>query len=51
MKDVVYLAIIIIWVAGIVIAKGFWTTTFAILLAPFSFYLVIEKVMTSQGWL
>ena len=38
----------IVWVAGFVIAKGFWSTL-ACIFAPYSWYLVIELVMIKQG--
>jgi len=44
MKDLAYLITCLIWVAGFVIAKGFWSTVFCIV--PFwSFYVVIEFVL------
>lgn len=38
------------WLGGIVIAKGAWSTGFAICVPPYSWYLVVEKVMIVQGW-
>lgn len=38
-----------LWLAGIVIAKGFWSTFFAIFFAPYSFYLVVEKLLLFWG--
>jgi len=50
MKHVVKLIWIIIWIAGIVIAKGFWSTTFAIITGGlWSLYLVLEKIMQCYG--
>ena len=38
------------WLAGFVIAVGFWSTLLAII--PFyAWYLVIERVMLKIGWL
>jgi hypothetical protein len=51
MKDFAYLTAIILWVTGIVLAKGFWSTLAAIILAPYSFYLVIERVISVYGLL
>lgn len=34
----------IAWIAGFVIAKGFWSTLFCIF-APWAWYLVIEKFL------
>lgn len=41
----------IVWVAGAVIAKGFWSTVLCIFFFPWSWYLVIEKVMIAWGLL
>ncbi|AUR81350.1 TMhelix containing protein [Vibrio phage 1.072.O._10N.286.48.A12] len=50
MEAIIKFALLIAWVAGFVIAKGFWPTLFCVI--PFwSFYLVVEKVMTVLGWL
>jgi hypothetical protein len=38
------------WLAGIVLAKGFWSVTFSILFFPYAYYLVVEKVLTIWGW-
>jgi uncharacterized membrane protein len=38
-----------VWIAGIVLAKGFWSTFFAIFFAPYSWYLVMERVLTMNG--
>ena len=37
------------WIAGVVIAKGFVSTTIAIFLPFYSWYLVIEKTMLMNG--
>ena len=51
MRELVGLASLIIisatWLAGIVIAKGFWSTLFAICVPFYSWYLVVERVMQS----
>ena len=36
------------WIAGFVLAKGFWST-FSCIFPPWSFYLVVEKLMTFYG--
>jgi hypothetical protein len=38
------------WLAGLVLAKGFWSTLFA-LCSPWGLYLVVEKVLLMNGWL
>lgn len=37
------------WIAGAVLAKGFWSTAFAVLLPPWAWYLVVEKVLLAMG--
>ncbi len=40
---------IVFWISGIVLAKGFWSTFFAVIFAPYSWYLVIEKIFSHFG--
>ncbi len=50
MKD--YLAAFILiatWIAGVVIAKGIWSTLFAIMIPFWAWYLLIEKLMQAGG--
>jgi hypothetical protein len=35
----------IIWITGVVIAKGFWSTFFAIVVPAWSWYLVAERIV------
>ena len=42
MKQLVELCLIILWVFGMVIAKGFWSIFFTIIIPPYSIYTVIE---------
>jgi hypothetical protein len=39
------------WIAGIVLASGFWSATAAIFLPPYAWYLVVERGMKMAGWL
>lgn len=41
----------VVWVAGVVIAKGFWSTFIGMFFFPWDWYLVIEKIMKAMGWL
>jgi len=41
--------ILTLWIAGVVLAKGFWLTTLAITLPFYAWYLVIEKIMLLIG--
>ena len=43
MLHVVYLILLITWIAGVVIAKGFWSTLFALLVPFWAYYLVVEQ--------
>ena len=45
------LLVLISWLVGIVIAKGFWSCLFATIIPPYAWYLVIEKLMLVNGWL
>ena len=51
MEWIIKLVLIAGWIAGIVIAKGFWSTLAAVLVVPYAWYLVIEKIMLVSGWL
>lgn len=39
------LIILLLWITGVVIAKGFWMTLATIIVAPYSIYIVIERVL------
>ena len=45
MKNLVYLLFIIIWMSGIVIASGFWSTFFSIIFPFWAFYLFMEVIL------
>jgi hypothetical protein len=45
MKSLTELVIIIWWITGIVLAKGFWSTLFAAAIPFWSFYLVVEQLV------
>ena len=49
MRDIIKILMIFAWISGIVIAKGFWSTFFAIWLVPWSWYLVVERLLTIGG--
>ena len=49
MRAIVNLIMLLTWVAGIVLAKGFWWTCLAIIFPLYSWYLVIEKIMQLNG--
>jgi hypothetical protein len=39
------------WTAGAVLAKGFWSTLFAVFFFPWGWYLVVERLMLAAGLL
>lgn len=43
------IVLFICWIAGIIIAKGFWSTLFAFFIPFWSWYLVIEKIFIYYG--
>ncbi len=49
MKHIVQLVGVAIWVAGIVIAKGFWSTFFAIFVPLWAWYVAIEHLLVHYG--
>ena len=42
MKSLAQLIGLVVWVFGIVLAKGFWSTFFAVIFPLWAWYLVIE---------
>ena len=50
MNSLVTLILFIAWVAGAVLAKGFWLTTLAIIIPFYSWYLVMEQLLKAMGW-
>lgn len=42
---VISFIVIFSWIAGIAAAKGAWSTLFAIMIAPYAWYLFIDKAM------
>lgn len=38
------------WIAGVVIANGFWSTTIAVFFPPWAWYLLVEKCLIVAGW-
>ena len=44
------LFIVIPWVAGAVLSKGFWLTTAAIFFPPYAWYVVVERALVAIGW-
>ncbi len=40
----------IFWMAGIVLAKGFWLTLLAAVFPPYGWYLVVKQGLIALGW-
>lgn len=49
MNSLVRLFAFIVYIAGIVIAKGFWWTVGAIFIPPIGWYLIIEQLITKYN--
>ena len=45
MKEVIGFVGLLTWLAGVVIAKGFWSTLFAVIIPFWSYYLVAERIV------
>lgn len=43
MNSLVSLILLIFWLAGIILANGFWSTFFAIIFPLWAYYLVVEQ--------
>lgn len=41
----------VLWLAGIVLAKGFWSTAAAVCIPPYAWYLVVERGMAVAWWI
>lgn len=51
MRAISQLLALIVWIAGIVLAHGFWSTFIAIFIPIWAWYLVIERAMQFAGLL
>lgn len=49
MKYIAKLFMIVFWVAGVVLAKGFWSTAIACIFPLWGWYLVVERAMVMAG--
>jgi len=39
----------VLWIVGIIIAKGFWQTFFSVLIFPYAWYIAIKHFMVIAG--
>lgn len=51
MRYVAYIFGALMWVGGVVLAKGVGSTAAALLIPFWAWYLVVEKVMITNGWM
>lgn len=49
MRYLVSLIMLAVWITGIVLAKGFWSTFFAVIIPLWSWYLVAEHFLIHFG--
>lgn len=38
-----------LWIFGVIVAKGFWSTFFSITLFPYAWYLAVEHLLKFWG--
>ena len=38
----------ILWLLGIIIAKGFWSTFFAVIMPIYGWYLILERILAAH---
>lgn len=41
----------LMWLAGIVLAKGFWLTVLSVVMPFYAWYLVVQRIMQANGLL
>ena len=51
MEGIIRLGLIVGWISGTVLAKGFWSLVFAVIIPPYAWYLTVEKILIVNGWL
>lgn len=48
-QGIMYIIVVVTWLAGIVLTKGFWMTVAAICIPPYAWYLLVERAMQVMG--
>ena len=51
MNSLLNLIMFIVWIGGVIIAKGFWSTFFAFIIPFYAWYLVIEHILVKYNLL
>ena len=49
MRELLGFFMLIAWLGGVVLAKGFWLTTLAVTVPFYAWYLVLERVMVMMS--
>ena len=44
-EGILVIIIVIPWLCGIAIAKGFWSILFSIIMPPYAWYLLVERII------
>lgn len=40
----------LVWVAGVILAKGFWWTLASVFLPVVAYFIVVQKALQAAGW-
>lgn len=51
MKAIAEVLLALGWLAGVVLASGFWSTAAAVCIPFYAWYLVMERAMQLAGWI
>jgi len=51
MKGLTQVVFLLVWLAGAVLAKGFWSTLISLCVPLWALYLVVERALGVLGWL
>jgi len=50
MKSPIYIEVVVVWILGIVLAKGFWSTLAAVLFPEWGMCLIVWRILVAEGW-
>lgn len=51
MKSLASLFLFVMWIAGFILAEGFWWTVLAVVIPLYGYYLVVREILQTIGWL
>ena len=49
MSYLIRFVLLVSWIAGIILAKGFWWSALAVVLPFYSYYLVVKQALIALG--